>query len=492
MPDINRESGTDTGTDGHLDHGKVGKTPPANRLIHETSPYLLQHARNPVDWYPWGDEALRRAKEEAKPILLSIGYSACHWCHVMERESFEDEATAALMNQHFVNVKVDREVRPDLDAVYMAATQTMNRGQGGWPMTVFLTPEGEPFFAGTYFPPEDRYGQPGFPTLLRSIGRLWEEDREQLVEQAGRLTEHLRKTAVPPTAGTITREELAGTLSHFSDRFDLLHGGFGPAPKFPQPEGLSFLLRLYHRTGDAEALRMAERTLEAMAHGGIYDHIGGGFFRYSTDARWLVPHFEKMLYDNAQLARVYLEAHQVTGKELYRKVASETLDYLLAEMTSPEGGLYSATDADSEGVEGKYFVWTSSEMEAILGKDTGRLFCAYFDITREGNWEGFSIPNTPLLLEEVALTLQVPEVELAEELAVARKKVYEARLERVAPGLDDKVLTGWNGLAIMALAEGYRVLGDVRYLEAASRAADFLLTRMRGSKGELMRVWCKD
>ena len=476
----------------------------ANRLINETSPYLLQHAHNPVDWYPWGEETLLRAKVESKPILLSIGYSACHWCHVMERESFENETTATIMNDHFVSIKVDREERPDLDAVYMAATQTLNRGQGGWPMTVFLTPQGEPFFAGTYFPPEDRYGRPGFPSLLRSIAKLWQEDREKLVEQAGRLTEHLQGTARAPEPAVVNKDQLKGTLDQFKERFDHLHGGFGPAPKFPQPASLSLLFRLYHRTQDVSALMIAERTLEAMARGGIYDHIGGGFFRYSTDARWLVPHFEKMLYDNAQLARIYLEAYQVTGKELYRKVATETLDYLMGEMISPAGGFYAATDADSEGVEGRYFVWTPDEIEAILGPKVSRQFCAYHDITPTGNWEGRSIPNVPLPLADVARTLKIDEDELMMNLESTRKKVYEARLERVAPGLDDKVLTSWNGLALSALAEGYRVLGDRRYLRGASRAAEFLLTTMMFDEHEnerehqaegqrrLMRVWCKD
>ena len=464
---------------------------PSNRLINETSPYLLQHAHNPVDWYPWGETALQRAREEDRPILLSIGYSACHWCHVMERESFEDQATAAIMNQHFISIKVDREVRPDLDAVYMAAVQTMSQGQGGWPMTVFLTPDGQPFFAGTYFPPRDRYGRPGFPSLLRSIGQLWKEDREKLMEQAAKLTEHLRNRALTPAPSSIDKVQLAGTLEHFKERYDTIHGGFGPAPKFPQPTSLSLLMRLHHRSGDKQALEMVERTLEAMAQGGIYDHVGGGFFRYSTDARWLVPHFEKMLYDNAQLAQLYLEAHQLTGRELYRRVAAETLDYLLAEMVSPQGGFYSATDADSEGQEGRFFVWTPDQIEALVGPAASRHFCAYHDITPAGNWEGRSIPNTPLPLAEVALTLKVPEAELTESLQEARRQVYEARLQRVAPGLDDKVLTSWNGLAISVLARGYRVLGDRRYLEAANRAAEFLVTAMNDDQGRLMRVWCK-
>jgi len=460
-----------------------------NRLIDATSPYLIQHAHNPVDWYPWGEEALSRARAEDKPILLSIGYSACHWCHVMAHESFEDEAIAERLNQDFVCVKVDREERPDLDDIYMAATLAMNHGQGGWPMTVFLTPEQEPFFAGTYFPPTDRWGRPGFTTLLERIAELWRTDRRALCEQAGRVVEYLREQAVPAPGPDLGRPEIDEAVHQLGDSFDPAFGGFGPAPKFPPTGALLLLLREHTRTGDEAAARMARRTLDAMAQGGMYDQIGGGFCRYSVDERWLVPHFEKMLYDNALLARVYLEAHQALGDSFYRRIAVEVLDYVLAEMTSPEGGFFSATDADSEGEEGKFFVWTPAEVEAVLGAEAARRFCAFYDITEGGNWEGRSIPNTPLPISEVAHRLGVDEAGLAEELQRSRRRLYEARLGRVPPGLDDKVLTAWNGLMVGALAEGYRVLRDRLYLEAATRAADFVLGRLRNDDGRLLRAF---
>ena len=460
-----------------------------NRLVHETSPYLLQHAHNPVDWHPWGEEALRRAREADRPILLSIGYSACHWCHVMERESFEDEAIARLMNDRFVCVKVDREERPDLDEIYMAATLALNHGQGGWPMTVFLTPDQQPFFAGTYFPPTDMYGRPGFATLLTRIADLWRNHRDELRDQAAQLTRHLTEAAGVPAAMPVGEAELGAAAAQFAEEFDAVHGGFGPAPKFPPAAGLSLLLRHHRRTGDAHALHMVEKTLRAMAEGGIYDQVGGGFARYSTDERWLVPHFEKMLYDNALLAKAYLEAFQVTGHGFYRRVAAEVLDYVLREMTSPEGGFYSATDADSEGEEGKFFVWTPGEIQAILGEEEARRFCAYYDITEKGNWEGVSIPNVRRPLDQAAKSLGVAPEALAASLEASRAAVYEARRRRVPPGLDDKILTAWNGLMIGAMAEGFRVLGDTRYLEAAARAADFLLRALARPDGGLLRTW---
>ncbi|HEY2941373.1 MAG TPA: aldo/keto reductase [Vicinamibacteria bacterium] len=461
-----------------------------NRLVDATSPYLLQHAHNPVDWFPWGEEALARAREEGKPILLSIGYSACHWCHVMERESFEDEAVAELMNRHFVSIKVDREERPDLDDVYMAATLAMNQGQGGWPMTVFLTPDQEPFFAGTYFPPEDRWGRPGFSTVLKRIAELWEKDRESVKEQGAQLAAYLRENAQAAPGGAVGEEALRAAAEQLGGEFDPRGGGFGPAPKFPPSAALSLLLRAHRRFGDERALEMVRKTLDAMARGGMYDQVGGGFARYSTDARWLVPHFEKMLYDNAQLAGVYLEGFQATGEGFYRRIAAETLDYVRREMTDPAGGFYSATDADSEGEEGKFFVWTPAEVGAALGDpELARRFCAYYDITEAGNWEGKSIPNTPRPLDEVARELGVDAAELERSLGDARARVYEARRRRVPPGLDDKVLTAWNGLMISAFAEGFRVLGDEGYLETARRAADFLLGTLRRPDGRLLRTW---
>ncbi len=469
----------------------MGSTPRhTNRLAGSTSPYLLQHAHNPVDWHPWGEEALARARAEDKPILLSIGYSACHWCHVMERESFENDAIAALMNEHFVPVKVDREERPDLDDIYMAATLAMNQGHGGWPMTVFLTPDQEPFFAGTYFPPEDKHGRPGFRTLLQRIAELWNKDRSALREQGAELARYLRENARAAPGTTVGENALRTALAQYQADFDARWGGFGRAPKFPPSVGLMLLLRCHRRFGDAAALAMVKKTLDAMARGGMYDQVGGGFARYSVDERWLVPHFEKMLYDNALLARAYLEGFQVTGETLHQRIATETLDYVLREMTSDEGGFHSATDADSEGEEGKFFVWTPEEIRQAVGHDEdARRFCAYYDITGEGNFEGKSIPNTPASLAEVAARLAVPPADLEASLAVARPLVYQARLLRVKPGLDDKVLTAWNGLMISALAEGHRVLGDPRYLDAARRAADFLLARLRTPEGRLLRTY---
>ncbi|MBI2902482.1 MAG: DUF255 domain-containing protein, partial [Candidatus Methylomirabilis oxyfera] len=443
----------------------------------------------PVDWHPWGEEALTRAKAENRPILLSIGYSSCHWCHVMEHESFEDESIARLMNESFVCIKVDREERPDLDEIYMAATVTLNQGQGGWPMTVFLTPDQQPFFAGTYFPPTDKYGRPGFATLLKRIAGFWQSKPDAARDQAAELTERLRQQSGPVAPMPVGEAELAAAVAHFADGFDPVHGGFGPAPKFPAATGLSLLLRHHRRTEDAHVLHMVRTTLDAMARGGIYDQIGGGFARYSTDERWLVPHFEKMLYDNALLTRTYLEAFQVTGDPFYRRIATEVLDYILREMTAPEGGFYSATDADSEGEEGKFFVWTPSEIEAILGEEEARRFCAYYDITDSGNWEGKGIPNVRRTVDQVAAKLRLGVEELQASLDQARPKVYEARRLRVPPGLDDKILTAWNGMMISAMAEGYRILGDRRYLDAAARAADFLLSTLVQADGRLLRTY---
>ena len=463
---------------------------PANRLIRETSPYLLQHAYNPVDWYPWGPEALAQAAALKRPILLSIGYSSCHWCHVMERESFENEAIAALMNQHFICVKVDREERPDLDEIYMQATLALNRNQGGWPMTVFLTPDQKPFFAGTYFPPTDRYGRPGFPTLLKKIAEYWEKDHDGVVAQAVNLTARLQEGAHAPSPTTVGEAELDVAVTQFAEDFDARQGGFGGAPKFPPATGLSLLLHCYQRTKDPHTLTMVRKTLDAMAAGGIYDHIGGGFARYSTDERWLVPHFEKMLYDNALLARVYVEAYQVTADETYRRVACETLDYILKEMTSPEGGFYSATDADSEGVEGKFFVWTPEDVRAAVDSDEeARRFCAYYDVTAGGNWEHTNVLHTAKSVEAVANELSITAGELTETITRLRPKLYAVRAKRIAPGLDDKVITAWNGMMISAMAEAGRVFDIPRYREAAERACDFLLTTLSTADGRLLRTY---
>ena len=460
-----------------------------NRLIHETSPYLLQHAANPVDWYPWGPEALQAAKTQNRPILLSVGYSACHWCHVMERESFENEAIAALMNRHFVCIKVDREERPDLDEIYMQATVTLNHGQGGWPMTVFLTPDQEPFFAGTYFPPDDRWGRPGFPSLLKKIADAWETDSAGLTSQARQLTERLKSELKTVSPVSVSASVLDEAVIQFRESFDERYGGFGSAPKFPSAAGLSLLLRCYRRTGENRILQMVTRTLDAMAAGGIYDHIGGGFARYSTDERWLVPHFEKMLYDNALLTRTYLEAYQVTGQISYRQVTTDVIDYILREMTDSAGGFYSATDADSEGVEGKFFVWTPTEVQTVLqnAEDTRR-FCACYDITDQGNWEHRNIPNRLRPIEAVLKELNLTLDELTETIVRVRPLLYRARQTRVPPGLDDKIITAWNGMMISAMAEAGRVLGIDRYIDGAKKAADFLLQMHRTADGALLRT----
>ncbi|MGQ9489152.1 MAG: thioredoxin domain-containing protein [Anaerolineae bacterium] len=453
-----------------------------NRLVHETSPYLLQHAYNPVDWYPWGPEALARAAAEDKPILLSVGYSACHWCHVMAHESFEDPETAALMNELFVNIKVDREERPDIDAIYMEAVQAMT-GHGGWPMTVFLTPDGKPFYGGTYFPPEPRYNMPSFRQLLLAIADAWQNRRHELLAAGDRLTDALnRSAALRPADTPLTAELLGHAAARLLRDFDRLEGGFGGAPKFPQPMILDFLLQHHLHTQDQAALHAVTFTLTKMANGGIYDQLGGGFHRYSTDDEWLVPHFEKMLYDNAQLARAYLHAWQLTGEPLFRRVVEETLDYVLREMTSPAGGFYSTQDADSEGEEGKFFLWQPEEIVALLGKEDGRLVCGYFGVTSRGNFReggpGANILHVRRDLSVVAADLGVTPERLAEAVGRGRKILFEARERRVHPGRDDKILAEWNGLMLHAFAEAGAVLARPDYVQAAVRAAEFVLTQM--------------
>jgi uncharacterized protein YyaL (SSP411 family) len=462
---------------------------PANRLAGETSPYLLQHAHNPVDWYPWGPEAFAKAKAEDRPIFLSVGYSACHWCHVMERESFENEQTAALMNDHFINIKVDREERPDVDQIYMNAVQAMT-GHGGWPMSVFLTPDLKPFYGGTYYPPTDGRGMPGFPRVLQSVAQAWDERRAEIVASAGEMTEQLQRIGrVPSSDGDLNAALLDNAVRRLSRAFDPTHGGFGDAPKFPHTMDLKVLLRQYARTGDAHALHMVRQTLDKMARGGIYDQLGGGFARYSTDARWLVPHFEKMLYDNALLAQVYLEAYQATGEPEYARVAREILDYVLGRMTSPEGGFYSTEDADSEGVEGKYYVWSLAEIQEILGADRAKTFAYVYDVTEHGNWEHANILNLPKPIEQAAKLLGREVEPLRAELAESRGKLLEVRDRRVPPAKDTKVLTSWNGLMLAPMADGARTLGDARYLDAAQRAAGFLLDTMRTPEGRLLHSY---
>ena len=450
-----------------------------NRLINETSPYLLQHANNPVDWYPWGQEALDRAKAEDRPILLSVGYSACHWCHVMERESFENPEIAAMMNEMFVSIKVDREERPDIDSIYMAAVQAMT-GHGGWPMTVFLTPDGKPFYGGTYFPPDDRGGTPAFPRVLTALSEAYANDRENVVKTTERLVERMESMASVSTANGIplTEEVLHQAFTGIARDFDDRYGGIGIQPKFPQPMTYEFLLRYYLRTQNAEALDMVETTLERMAEGGIYDQIGGGFHRYSTDTYWLVPHFEKMLYDNALLVQLYLHAFQVTGKPMYRRIVEETLAYVTREMTSPEGGFYSAQDADSEGVEGKFFVWLPQDLAEVLGDDDAEIINRYYGVTPQGNFEGRNILHVAFDAATLARDENITAAEFDKLISRTKSRLLEARSHRVAPQRDDKVLTSWNAMMLKAFAEAGAILGNRGYVDVAERNAKFLLDSM--------------
>ncbi len=456
----------------------------ANRLSDETSPYLLQHAGNPVDWYPWGPDALARADQEDRPILLSVGYAACHWCHVMEEESFEDEATAALMNETFVCIKVDREERPDIDGIYMDAVQTMT-GRGGWPMTVFLTPAGEPFYAGTYFPNQPRHGMPSFTQVLRAIAETWRDHREDAAEQAGRVVAALDEaTRAEPDEEPLTEEILVAAHAALTGAFDPEWGGFGGAPKFPPSMALEFLLRC-HARGYEGSLDMVRLTLDRMASGGMADQVGGGFHRYAVDRRWHVPHFEKMLYDNALLARAYTRAFLVTGDERYRNVATGTLDYLLREMRHPGGGFFSSQDADSEGVEGKFFVWGWDGLVAEVGEEVATFFGAH----PAGNWEGTNVLWTPLPIDQAAAELGTDPEVLRIAVEGARPRLFELREQRVHPATDDKILAAWNGLAITALAEAGMVFELPGYVEAAAAVADFILTELRDRQGRLLRSW---
>jgi uncharacterized protein YyaL (SSP411 family) len=476
----------------HTRHLKPDGSPKfTNRLILETSPYLLQHAHNPVDWFPWGDAAFAKAAREHKPIFLSIGYSTCHWCHVMEEESFEDEEIAALLNRSFVAIKVDREERPDLDAIYMAAVQQMT-GDGGWPMTLLLLPDRRPFFGGTYFPPRDgvRGARIGLVTVLERVRQAYQQDPGALATDASELVAELQRSAAPVTAGDLPgAPAIRAAVAQLAATFDRDWGGFGRAPKFPAPASLELLLRHHRRVGYSGSLEMVTRTLERMAAGGIYDQIGGGFHRYSVDAKWRVPHFEKMLYDNAQLAAIYLEAYQVTGREDFAQVAREILDYVLRDMTSPDGGFYSATDADSAGAEGTYFVWTAAELDQLLGAEDGRIVRTYFDVTAGGNFEhGTNILWRPASLAEVAGQLGLPAQTVQQAVARARPRLLEARSRRVPPLIDRKILVGWNGLMISAFARGALVLDEPRYQVAAARAATYLLAHAHARAGLLHSI----
>jgi hypothetical protein len=476
----------------------VSDSPPAreNRLAREKSPYLLQHARNPVDWYPWGDEAFDRARSEGKPIFLSIGYSTCHWCHVMERESFESEEIAAILNQHFVPVKVDREERPDVDHVYMTVCQALT-GSGGWPLTLLLTPEREPFFAGTYFAPESRFGRPGLREILFQVVSAWEGQREKVIDAAARITQAIREQLDATPGDTPGSETLLLAFEQLWNRFDEEHGGFGTAPKFPTPHQLSFLLRWWKRSGDGRALEVVDRTLQAMRRGGIYDQIGFGFHRYATDREWKVPHFEKMLYDQALLLLAYLECAQATGDRFHAAVAHEIAAYVIRDLTGPEGAFLSAEDADSEGEEGKFYVWTAEELRAVLGPEDALLLGDVYGVEEGGNWvdpahggrPGTNILHVSGDVGQAATRRGVEPGALARRLDEARGKLLAVRAERVRPHRDDKVLTSWNGLMIAAMARAAQVLGMPAYAAAAARAEAFLRSRVRRDDGRLLARW---
>ena len=457
-----------------------------NRLARETSPYLLQHAHNPVDWFPWGEEAFAKAKAENKPILLSVGYSACHWCHVMEHESFENEEIAALMNDLFVNIKVDREERPDVDEIYMNAVQMLT-GRGGWPMTVFLTPDGKPFYGGTYFPPVDRHNLPGFPKILDAVARAYKERPQDVEKATSQILQNLDKmTHRQETARQLQVETLANAAASLAQHVDHTHGGLGGAPKFPNSMVFALFLRQYQATGNDLYLQMITHTLGKMAEGGVYDHLGGGFHRYSVDERWLVPHFEKMLYDNALLTRLYLEAYQATQDPFFRQIAEEILAYVEREMLRPGGGFYSTQDADSEGQEGKFFVWSRDEVMRVLGDEVGEIFCRYYDVTDVGNFEHQNILHPTLTLAQLAKLFRRDEEEVRRLIAEAKQKLFAVREGRVKPGRDDKILTSWNGLMLSAFAEAYKVLGNPRYVEVARQTTDFLFANL-SRDGRLLR-----
>ena len=465
-----------------------------NRLINESSPYLLQHATNPVDWYPWGKEAFEKAKKENKPIFLSIGYSTCHWCHVMEHESFADEEVAALLNKYFVSIKVDREERPDIDQVYMAVTQTMT-GRGGWPNNVFLTPDKKPFFAGTYFPKQTRRGLPGLMDLLPRVAEIWQNDRENVQKSAENITDLLASRGNPSPGNALDQSILDKTRTLLGSVYDPEYGGFGQAPKFPTPHILAFLLRRYHHSQDAQALVMVEKTLTQMRFGGIHDHIGFGFHRYSTDGQWLVPHFEKMLYDQALLAMAYTEAFQVTGKRFYAQTVREILAYILRDMTSKEGGFYSAEDADSEGVEGKFYLWTLPQIQHIIGIKETEILKKIYNLDDDGNFKsqdaeqpaGSNILHLKKTLPELAGELGVSEKQLIRRLEKNHEQLFKIRKKRIHPFKDDKILTDWNGLMIAALAKAGRVLDEPGYTSAAVKAADFIMRQLRDKNGRLMK-----
>jgi uncharacterized protein YyaL (SSP411 family) len=451
---------------------------PSNRLIHETSPYLLQHAHNPVDWFPWSEAAFEKARQENKPILLSIGYSACHWCHVMERESFESDEIARVMNESFVNIKVDREERPDLDEIYMNAVQVLT-GRGGWPLTVFLTPACQPFYGGTYFPPEDRYGVPGFPKVLRAVAQAYRERREDIEKSVQQIISGLNSlTSFRESQLPFSSDAMARGAEQLAQAYDASYGGLGRAPKFPNTGALELFLRHYRSSKDRRFLEIVTTTLAKMAEGGIYDRLGGGFHRYSVDEKWLVPHFEKMLYDNAQLTRLYVDAYRVTGDPLFKRVVQETLEYLLREMFHPDGGFYSTQDADSEGEEGRFFVWERNEVMRVLGDERGEIFCRFYDVSDLGNFEGKNILHPVLTLEQAARYFKRDSEEIERTIAGSRENLFLKREERIKPFRDEKILSSWNGLMLSSLAEAFKVLAHPGYLDAAEKTVEFIFERM--------------
>jgi len=458
-----------------------------NRLSREKSHYLMQHAENPVDWYPWGEEAFDKAKREDKPIFLSIGYSTCHWCHVMAHESFEDEEVGQILNESFVAIKVDREERPDVDMVYMAVCQAITL-KGGWPLSVFMTPDAKPFYAGTYFPKTGRMGMPGFLDMISHLANGWANDRDPLLEASEKITKGIQPRPSSGSMAELGLDTLKKGYDQLAQAFDPKWGGFGSAPKFPTPHNLTFLLRWHRRNGEANGLRMVEKTLDNMRYGGIFDHIGYGFCRYSVDERWLVPHFEKMLYDQAMLTMAYTEAHQATGEARHGEVAAEILTYVLRDMTAPEGGFYTAEDADSEGEEGLFYVWTPTEIREHLGKDLGDLFCRFYDIGPHGNFEdGRSILHTRIPLESFATRENMEVAELERLLEEARERLFMTRERRVHPLKDDKILTSWNGLMIAAMAKAYKALGNQTYVDAARRSVSFILEHLKKPGPRLYR-----
>lgn len=452
----------------------AGNSVVSNRLVNEKSPYLLQHAYNPVNWYPWGKEAFEKAKLEDKPVFLLIGYSTCHWCHVMEEESFEDFEVADILNKNFVSIKVDKEERPDIDSIYMSTCQALT-GHGGWPLTIIMTPEQKPFFAGTYFPKKSRYGMPGLIDILQTVKEKWNQNKDELINASEEIIKAIKNQYSDNAIdGELSNELIHNAYSIYKRSYDSENGGFGNAPKFPASHNLMFLLRYFSINKEKAALEMVEKTLQQMYRGGLFDHVGFGFSRYSTDEKWLVPHFEKMLYDNALLTMVYLEAYQITKKELYKTIAIKTMEYILREMTDDEGGFYSAQDADSDGQEGKYYLLTPEEVVNVLGKEDGSLFNSYFQITKRGNFEGKNIPN---------LLLNNDYEKNNEKIDNLCKKIYEWRKGRTKLHKDDKILTSWNGLMICAFAKAYRILGDEKYINAAKKAENFISNKLIHKKG---------